>query len=286
MPRREAYARSRRLRALTATVAALALPAPALAETITFDGLAAGTVLTNQYADVGGAGQGVTFGPLPGGVASPIYRPVIIALPGQAHSGTQAANISTCQGESCAFVPPRMTATFGVHHTAVSVRIGQFVTPANPAVATMTAYDASGALVATPAPVALAPGAGIHALLAVTTATPTIIGIRIDLRDSDQGNLVAIDDLTFDTPVTPPVPDFTLSTPTTFVNVRQGASLAIPIAVGRIGGSTGPVTLALTTPCRPASPPPSRRTRCRAAKRPSRSAPPPTRRRPAGRPSA
>jgi hypothetical protein len=243
-----------RLRMSIATIVALALPAPALAETITFDGLAPGTVLTTQYADVGGAGQGVTFGLLPGGVPSPTYRPAIIALPtGQAHSGMQAANISTClSGIGCEFYIPRMTATFAVPRTTVSVRAGVHGAMTATAVATMTAYDAGGGLVATSAPVTLTAGAGIHALISVTAPPATIVGIRIDLRaGTDFGNPVAIDDLTFDTPVTPPVPDITLTPSSTFVTVRQGASLDIPVTVGRIGGSTGPVTLALTTPLPP-----------------------------------
>ena len=68
--------------------AALAAPGQAAAVTIDFDGLAPGSMLTTQYVDVGGPGQGVTFGLLPGGVPSPTYRPALIALPaGQANSG-------------------------------------------------------------------------------------------------------------------------------------------------------------------------------------------------------
>src|SRR5579862_774082 len=62
--------------------------------TINFDELSPGTAVTTQYADFGGAGQGVMFGPLPGG-AGDSPRPVITNAGSQAHSGTQVADI-TC----------------------------------------------------------------------------------------------------------------------------------------------------------------------------------------------
>jgi hypothetical protein len=63
---------------------------------------------------------------------------------------------------------------------------------------------------------------------------------------SDYDKQVAIDDLTFDAPTTPPMPDFTLTPQSTFVNVVQGSSTTDGITIGRIGGSNGNVALAVS----------------------------------------
>ena len=56
--------------------------------TIEFEQYAAGTILTNQYADLGGVGEGVVFGPVPGGAGGEGLKPVVRTPPvGQAQSG-------------------------------------------------------------------------------------------------------------------------------------------------------------------------------------------------------
>lgn len=100
---------------------ALSAPASAVAATIDFEQPAAGTVITNQYADFGGARQGVVFGPLPGGAGDGL-RPVLQSAPGQAHSGSQVANIATCNG--CEFFTPNTTGTFALPRSHISVAVG------------------------------------------------------------------------------------------------------------------------------------------------------------------
>src|SRR5450755_2142389 len=80
-----------------AVVAVLLLPSVALADTtVDFDGFAAGTTITSQYADLGGAGQGVTFGVLLG-IGPAGLDPVVRTPPtGQAQSGVNVADITTC----------------------------------------------------------------------------------------------------------------------------------------------------------------------------------------------
>jgi hypothetical protein len=91
--------------------AAMAVPGMAFADTtVNFDDLAAGTTVTDQYADLGGAGQGVTFGPLPGGGGSG-WNPVVRTPPsGQAQSGANVADIDTAPGVE--FPSPVTTGTF------------------------------------------------------------------------------------------------------------------------------------------------------------------------------
>jgi hypothetical protein len=242
-----------------AGVAALALPGAALADsTVDFDGFAAGTTITNQYANLGGAGQGVTFGPLPSLGPSGL-DPVVRTPPaGQAQSGANVADIATCVGvgSDCEFFTPDTAGTFGVPHKQVSVDVGYLgasapcsdpATDSGCAVLTLLAYDAGGNQIASSAPATVTQGAGIHTLLSVSTPTATILGFKITSRDNvDTNKNLAIDNLSFDVPTTPPPPDFTLTPASSVVNIVQGSSATDAIAIGRIGGSSGDVSLAVS----------------------------------------
>ncbi len=197
----------------------LALPGAAFADvTVNFDGFPANTKITNQYANLGGSGQGVVFGPLPGGVQG--LDTVVSAPPsGQAQSGTNVADISTCF--TCEFPTPGTTGTFAVPRSRVSVYAGLLGPPATCsgqatdnacAFVTLRAVDANGHAVASTAPTLVKQGAGVHTLLSVSTASARIVGFQIAADDgNDGGKAVAIDDLTFDSPTGPPAPDFTLT---------------------------------------------------------------------------
>ena len=238
---------------------ALAIPiaAPTGAVTIDFDGLAAGTVITTQHADAGGPGQGVVFGPLPGGSDSGLAPVVRIPPAGQAHSGSQVADIATCLG--CEFFTPRTTGTFGTPRSSVSVRVGFLGVPGfcptavivnlvSCAEVVLRAYDANGRVVAASAPVRLQRGGGVNALLAVSTPTAAIVGFEITARSSlDQTKQIAIDDLAFSSPQDPAPPDFTLSAPGGLVTIGQGTSASVPITIGRLAGSSGEIELAPST---------------------------------------
>jgi hypothetical protein len=235
--------------------ALLALPGAALADTtVNFDNLAAGVKVTNQYADLGGTGQGVTFGVLP--AVGPDGDDNIVTTPpaGQAQSGANVDDIDSCF--TCEFPVAATAGTFGVPHKQVSVDAG-YLGPATPcndpstdsgcAVVTLVGYDAGGNQVATSAPTTLTEGAGIHTPLSISTPTATIIGFTLRARELEDGiKDVAIDDLSFDTPVTPPPPDFVLTPATATLKVTQGTSATDAVTIGRIGGSTGDVNFALS----------------------------------------
>ena len=236
----------------TLLLASLFIPALARADTtIDFEQYSPGTVITNQYADAGGPGQGVVFGPLPGGTPSEGLKPVIRQpAAGQPQSGTRVADIATCVG--CEFFTPRTTGTFSQPRSQVLVYVGLLgaagsCTNANPdapdcAVVSLRGFDANGSQVAASS-VLVNQGAGIHTLLSISTASATIVGFEISGRPTiDASKQIAIDDLTFGTPP-PPTPDFTLNPSITFASIEQGGSVNVPITIGRLGGSTGGVSL-------------------------------------------
>jgi hypothetical protein len=242
--------------------AALFLPGTALAATtIDFDGFPPDTQISNQYANFGGPGEGVTFGTLPGGAAFG-FNPVIKAPPaGQAHSGTQVGDISVCNGPGCESYTPSTVGTFGALRSQVSARVGYGGTP-DPhvctdgdtdnscAVVTLLAYDTSGNEIASSSPVTVSRGAGFHSLVAVATATASIAGFKVTVRTNglDNNKTIAIDDLSFATEGPPGPADFSLSPASTNLVMRQGATLTDAITIGRFSGSTGNVQLALSGP--------------------------------------
>ena len=76
----------------------------------------------------------------------------------------------------------------------------------------------------------------------------TIVGFRVSARTdgSDDNKPIAIDDLSFDVPVTPSPPDFTVTPTTTSVVTGQGETFSDPISICRLSGSSGPVQLSLS----------------------------------------
>jgi hypothetical protein len=240
---------------LTATLGAV-LPEAALAATADFEAYPAETTITNQYADLGGTGQGVVFGPLPG-AGGDGFRPVVKpAAVGEAASGTHVADISVCNNGPCSgfeFYPPVTTATFVSPKKQVSVRVGLDGAPKSCpgfdapdcAEVTLQAYDANGDPVGSPSSAMVASGAGFKTPLSVTTPTAVIRGFKVSARaDFDNNEPVRIDDVTFDT-LSPPSRDFTLTPASTFLVMSQGSSISDTITIGRTGGSTGGIQFAL-----------------------------------------
>jgi hypothetical protein len=239
---------------------ALALAAPAVASadvTADFEGFAPGTTITNQYADLGGPGLGVTFGPLPSG-AGDGFHPVVLAPPaGQAHSGTHVGDVSICNNDpgclTAEFFTVGTTGTFASGRKHVSVRVGIngaanncTAEPSTCADVTLKAYNANGAVVGTPVTAHVEAGEGFHKLLSVDVPAGTIRGFSVDGSDNDSNEQIAIDDVSFDVPTTPPPPDFTVTPDSTFLVTRQGGSLTDKIAIARTAGSTGNVRFALS----------------------------------------
>jgi hypothetical protein len=228
-------------------------PASSLAadSVVNFDDLMPGTTVTNQYADVGGQGQGVVFGPLAGGAGDSVARPLIASAPGQAVSGSQVARIDcpTCN-EGLGFVPDT-TGTFGVPHARISVYVGFLGPPvtfcvagqptAGCAVVTLSAYDANGQPVGTPATAQVRQGQPF-VQLSVTAGSAQIVGFEVKASNDDSNKEIAIDDLSFDAPSVPPAPDFTLTPAAASISVRHGQSASDQISIGRIGGSSGDIS--------------------------------------------
>ncbi|MGH2868681.1 MAG: FG-GAP-like repeat-containing protein [Solirubrobacteraceae bacterium] len=235
--------------AMTLTSAGVALAD----STVSFDDYGSGTVITNQYADLGGSGQGVVFGPLPGG-AGDGRRPVVRTPPtGQAQSGSQVADIATCSGCGPSFTPST-TGTFSIARSRVSVYVGYLgpltacsagdTAAMSCAVVQLLAFDAGGTRIAASAPALIGEGTGIHTRLVVTAPTATIAAFEVTARaETDDNKQIAIDDLTFDNPPVPAPPDFTLTPQSSSLTVVNGQGASDVITIGRISNSTGDVQL-------------------------------------------
>src|SRR4051812_33800307 len=250
--------------AVVATVGMALAPAAARAAevTIDFETPGAETTISDQYKDVGGSGQGVVFGPLPGNVENGI-QPILKAPAGSAHgtsSGLQAGDISYTSG--CEGCVPRTTATFSVPRSRVSVHVGypgDYAGPCNPnenaaqcAVVTLTAYNSQGQVITSSAPATLTAGGGMDTVVSVQSPSSNIVGFRIAAREiGDHYKVVYIDDLTFDAPDTPPPPDFTLTPDPASPVVLPGQAISDPITIGRLSGSSGAIALALGGPLPP-----------------------------------
>ena len=225
----------------------------ALADTtIGFDDLSPGTSVTNQYANVG-----VVFGQLPGG-AGASQPTVVVDVPGQAHAGSQVADIGCfgyqpCPNDGIGTYIPETTGTFSAPRSHVSVYVGFLGSSPAPAcelgsgtaacaVLQLLAFDSSGHQIASSAPATVTQGAGVHTQLSVSTASAQIVGFEVTARNpTDNQKDVAIDDLSFDTPSRPPPPDFTLTPQSTSVTVEKGQSTTDPVTIGRIGSSSGQI---------------------------------------------
>src|SRR6266849_1165713 len=162
---------------------------------IQFDDLPVGTVVIDQYQ-----AQGVAFFTPPGGG----FLPVIAQVPaGEAHSGNQVANISTC--ENCEFLIPFIRGRFTNTVEHVSMFVGQFDGTPDSAQLTLTAFDASGAVLAQSSPVMVTAGGGFNSPISVEFSAANIAIFEISGSNQDGGKQLGIDDLTFgSTQVAPP----------------------------------------------------------------------------------
>lgn len=238
---------------LLGTSLAVGFTGSAAADTkIDFEQFEGGTVVTTQYADAGGTGRGVVFGPLPGGAGDGL-RPVVKTVStGLARSGSNVADIGTCVG--CEFFTPRTTGTFAVPRSKVSVHVGYLGDPASCtdadpnstacAVVTMRAFDVNGVPVAESS-ARVTRGAGVRTLLSVSTSSPTIAGFEITGRPgTDSTKSIAIDDLSFGSDQAPAAkPDFTLNPALTTLALEQGGTVTDTVTIGRLNGSSGGVSL-------------------------------------------
>src|SRR5712691_12073000 len=195
---------------------------------INFDDLPVNTVVTNQYH-----AQGLDFFGL---------LPVITQVPaGQAHSGNQVANISTCFG--CEFFVPSVTGRFVDTVSHISVFVGMFAstTPVDPAEITLSAFDVGHNLIVQSTPVTVTAGSGFNMPLAVESASANIASFEISARlNLDDNKQLGIDDLSFRHPQHAQ-PDFNLSSALSIVQVAPGTSVSDLITVNHFNGSHGPI---------------------------------------------
>src|SRR3954453_2099160 len=127
------------LLAAAVTLALAAAPAQAVTKTVTFDDLAVGTKVDNQYRDT----HGVYFR---GPDAGDGFFPEIVSAPAQAHSGTQIADVSKCPGGCGEGFTARTVGRLTTLATAVSVYVGFVGSDAAPPPAdiTLTAFNTNG----------------------------------------------------------------------------------------------------------------------------------------------
>ena len=210
----------------------------ATATTITFDDLAAGTSVSNQYH-----AQGVDFtgdilptvDEVGSGLATPVPRL-------RTYHSVSRVNFSfpVCRGPlrtppqrerpSWVFRQPGIARRHG-HHDIDGARCRRHCDLTD----TQTVTE----------------GQGFHTLLSVSATSATIVSFRISGGDSDTDKLLGIDDLSFDNPNGVP-PDFSLSPAMSLVNVNQGSSSTDAITINRFNGSHGAVKLSASSASRKA----------------------------------
>jgi len=224
-------------------VVSLQVAAPArAADTITVDfesGPALGTPVTTEYL----ASAFVQFLAADDG-----FRPYRRSAPGQARSGTVAADVGydVCAPETgggCEFVTPSMTGRLTRTATAVTLHAGLFTSSPQPTSAQLTAYRANNTQVGTvTAPIS---ATGFTSALTVTSAAPDIARFVLTATGPGATNSsLGFDDLTLQFPDNS-LPDISLSAPSQVHRVLQGDTLDIPVDITRLNGSNGPATMSV-----------------------------------------
>ena len=169
--------RAKRRLSCTSVIASLALivalgSAPAAsAETTTigFDELAAGVFVTDQYANVDGAGRGVVFNPdtRPGDVSSSPVAPRVRSFEGAA-SPPRILDTSGCAGEFC---QPEVVGRFSDPRSFVALRAGIWQAGGTSQVR-LTAYDVNGIRLGSAANTVSASGCNFAAGCALPSRIP------------------------------------------------------------------------------------------------------------------
>jgi hypothetical protein len=213
-----------------------AAPAQAVTKTVTFDELAVGTKVDNQYKET----HGVYFR---GPDAGDGWFPEITSAPGQAHSGTQVADVSRCTAITCEGAGPRTVGRLTTLANAVSVYVGYMGSDQPPPTTdvTLNAYNTSGTVIATQTITVTQGQLFTQMSVASPSASADIAAFELSGQSFTVG--VAIDDLTITTPDAPPPPDFSLSVPSDPANVPEGDAVTVPIAINRVNNSNGDIAL-------------------------------------------
>ena len=227
---------------VTLVLIALAAAAPATADTklVDFETIPAGQDVTDQYR----AATGLYFDPV-----DPEWLPTVTDVGAQAHSGTKVGDIFRCPaqgGPNCEGAASVTRGRFDTSVSSVQVYVGMFASGASDTTVELYAYDGGGAEITNPLArptVTVTPGAGFTSLLSYTSGMPNIASFVVRAPNSATGP-IGIDDIGFETPATPPPPDFGMTVDLGSVTLRQGTSVDIPITINRVNGSTGSIAFA------------------------------------------
>lgn len=232
-------------------------PAASAAEaTIDFEALAPGTVVTSQFKDAGGVGQGVVLGTAPTGATAGAPAGVEMVGPGAAPSGTHVVSIAGCCKEFNAYgIWGRFPG--GAKHM-VKVTIGAEATSIS-STARLVGIDAAGIDIPGVAASAVVPADGkVATALKIEDPQGRIAFFKIVYNTLAGPGQVGgippqhlIDDLGYDVANAPQAPDFglVLDTAATFgapLSVARGGTAKTParIVVTRLAGSSGPLDFA------------------------------------------
>jgi hypothetical protein len=237
----------------TVVVVLVLLVAPGVAradtQTVAFDDLPIGTTVSDQYADAGGTGEGVSFGIDNTGVANGI-APVVEGQDQQ--PANHVLTVCQCSGE---FHTINLWESFGSTKQHVSMDIGALALPGTQQLAlTISAYDAYGKyLLGVGAVVTVVPG---DPLQTVSIDDPqgriAFLNIAPDFAPTTSGSgypLVVIDNLAYDIPAPgapPPPPAYAIhwtgpSYPGADFGTSVGNSVTTSLTVTRVNGSSGPL---------------------------------------------
>ena len=212
-----------------------ASPASAAPAVVTFDDLAAGTVVTTQYQ----ASHGVRFDGPPADGDLPVVTSVAA---GVAHSGNRVADISVCPG--CEFQTSRTVGRLSSTATQVEAYVGYLGSPsASTATVTLIARSAGGGTVGSSA-VVVTQGQPLTQKISVVAASATIASFELVVSPANGAQPVALDDLAITYPAAPDPPDFALEVSGAPVKATQ--TVDVPITIARLNGSDGPITLSAT----------------------------------------
>ncbi|MGB7685856.1 MAG: IPT/TIG domain-containing protein, partial [Solirubrobacterales bacterium] len=188
------------------------------------------------------------------------FRPYRTEVGLRAHSGTTVADLGRCSEEvearggdpiSCEFFQALTTGVLARTASSVTLFAGRFgpATPFDaPVQATLTAFSAAGAQLATTGPVAIGAN-GFNTRLSVSSAAGNIARFTVKATsgpnaEAEAGDL-GIDDVTVNF-ADGGAPDFTVSAPDQVLALVQGQSVEVPVQINRLNGSTGPVALSVT----------------------------------------
>ena len=232
---------------LALLVLAFAGTARAATDVVTFDDLAAGTQVSQQYESV----DGIEFPGTPnGGPGGPDgFLPTVAAAPSQAHSSPNVANIYGCQECGEFNYAPHTRAYLTEYASAVSVYVGEIANTQFPAgdtaIVDLTAYDAGGDTVGT-ATAQVANGQPFKQI-SVTSTQDNIAYFDLSAPAlADEDKPIGVDDITLIRPDTPQPPDFSIDTDGNGEELVAGDATSFGVAIHRVNGSNGKITLSTT----------------------------------------